>query len=352
MHYRNVCLESFGYELPEQVVTSDELEQRLAPVYDKLRLPFGRLELMSGIRERRFWDEGTLPSTVSAKAAEKAIEKAGIARESLQCLIHASVSRDCLEPATATMVHKALSLPSQAIAFDVSNACLGFMNGLMLLANMIELNQVQSGIIVCGEHAGPLVETTIGQILNDPVPTREKLKYAFASLTIGSGAAAVILTHAGHSKTGHRLAGGMWRTDSRYNHLCRGGTSCGNQTADWGDQTITMATASEMLLQEGCRLAHETWLDTKRQLGWGNADVDRFFCHQVGTAHRRTLYNLLEIDLRKDYSTFDYLGNMGSASLPVTMAIGANEGILKAGHKVGMLGIGSGIVCAMLGVTW
>ena len=68
MRYQRVCIESFGYTLPDEVVTSAEIEERLAPVYRRLRLPEGRLELMTGIRERRFWPPGTLPGDVSIQS--------------------------------------------------------------------------------------------------------------------------------------------------------------------------------------------------------------------------------------------------------------------------------------------
>ena len=65
MRYRRVYLESFGYKLPEEVVTTDELERRLAPAYERLRLPEGRLELMTGIRERRFYPRVARPGEIS-----------------------------------------------------------------------------------------------------------------------------------------------------------------------------------------------------------------------------------------------------------------------------------------------
>ena len=67
MRFQQVCIESLGYVLPEEVLTSDDLEQRLEPLYKRLRLPSGRLELMTGIRERRFsvsYTHLTLPTTV------------------------------------------------------------------------------------------------------------------------------------------------------------------------------------------------------------------------------------------------------------------------------------------------
>ena len=61
LHFENVCLETIAYTLPEEVITSEEIERRLAPVYERLRLPEGRLELMSGIRERRLFKPGIRP---------------------------------------------------------------------------------------------------------------------------------------------------------------------------------------------------------------------------------------------------------------------------------------------------
>src|SRR4051794_17343713 len=105
MRYQNVCVEAFGYTLPEEVITSEEIEHRLQPLYRRLRLPEGRLELITGIRERRFWDRGVMPSDKSVESGEKAIRAAEIDSRHIGALIHASVCRDHLEPATACSVH-------------------------------------------------------------------------------------------------------------------------------------------------------------------------------------------------------------------------------------------------------
>src|SRR3990172_7149019 len=121
--YEHVCLEAFGYALPDTVVTSAQIERELAPVYERFGVHEGRLEMMSGIRERRFWDEGTLPSEASTRAGRRAMGAAGVAPDQIECLIHTSVSRDCLEPATASIVHDNLSLPRKSVMYDISNAC-------------------------------------------------------------------------------------------------------------------------------------------------------------------------------------------------------------------------------------
>ena len=165
MHFRRVCLESFGYTLPDEIVTTAELERRLAPLYERLRLPEGRLELMTGIRERRFFPPGTRPSTISIESARKAIEASGIDPRYFGALIHGSVCRDFLEPATACRVHHGLDLPSEAMIYDVSNACLGLLNGMVQVASMIELGQIRAGVVVGTECGRELVENTI-ELLN------------------------------------------------------------------------------------------------------------------------------------------------------------------------------------------
>ena len=194
MLYRHVRLESLGYTLPDEVMTSAQLEERLEPLYRRLRLPEGRLELMSGIRERRFWARGTLPSEMSIVSGRRAIQAAGIDPSEIGALIHASVCRDHLEPATACKVHHHLGLPADCFVYDVSNACLGLLNGMAQIANMIELGQIRAGLVVGTEGSRQLVETTIEALNRDQTLTRSQLKLAVASLTIGSASAAILLT--------------------------------------------------------------------------------------------------------------------------------------------------------------
>jgi 3-oxoacyl-[acyl-carrier-protein] synthase III len=349
MQYKKVCVESFGYELPRNIITSLSLEERLAPIYDKLNLRYGRLEMMTGIRERRFWDDNITPSHAGIKAAEKAIINSGVNKEDIGCLLHTSVSRDFLEPATATVVHDYLGLPPTATIFDISNACLGFINGMVTLANMIELGQVKAGIVVGCESSKRIIYAIINKLLEDPDITKEKVKMAFATLTLGSGAVAAVLTHSSLSRDGHKLLGGVTRAASQHNDLCR----IKDDTCFFDPRiSAEMYTNSTELLKNGAKLAPDTWEAIKQELEWKNSDVDRFFTHQVSAVHSKLLFEILGLDKAKDFSTVEYLGNIGSVSLPITMAIGIDQGCLSPGDKVAMLGIGSGIVCLVLGLEW
>ena len=349
MKFQYVRLHGFGYELPPNVITSDAIEERLAPVYGKLKLPKGRLELMSGIKERRFWDKGTRPSDAAVLAGQKALAASGLPASELGCLIFTSVSRDMMEPATASFVHNQLGLPEQCLVFDISNACLGFLDGMLFLANMIELGQVKCGLLVAGETAEDLLESTIKNLAADNSLTRKTIKYSFASLTIGSGAVALVMTHEKYSRGMQKFIGGAYRANTRHSELCQGGQTSASASRH---ASILMATDSEELMKRGIETAKNTWHDFLEDLGWLGTDIDVFFCHQVGQAHARLLFERLGLAPGKNFETLSFMGNTGSVSAPITMAMGIEQGVFKKGQRAALLGIGSGINCLMLGVEW
>jgi 3-oxoacyl-[acyl-carrier-protein] synthase-3 len=367
MRYRNVCLESFGYTLPEEVVSTAEIEQRLAPLYRRLRLPEGRLELMTGIRQRRFFPLGTRPSDISVVSAEKAIRAAGLRRERIGALVHGSVCRDFLEPATACSVHHRLGLARDCMIYDVSNACLGLLNGAVQIANMIELGQIEAGLVVGTESGRDLVESTIAALNRDESLTRKTVKNAVASLTIGSASCALLLVHRDLSRTGNRLTAAVARANTSQYRLCQGGyEERGVRSAECGaaddeldrsalrapHSALLMSTDSERLMHEGIATGVETFKAFLDETGWSPDEVDKTFCHQVGAGHRKLMLEALDLDPARDYATLEWLGNTGSAALPVTMAIGLENGFVQPEENVALLGIGSGINCLMLSVQW
>ncbi len=347
MRYNHVCIESVSHVLPEQVITSAELEQQLAPVYQRLGLPEGRLELMTGIRERRWFPAGTLPGQFSVQAVQQAVEQSGLAVEHFGALIHGSVCRDRMEPATAAGVHSESGLPSDCLVFDVSNACLGLLNGVLIAADMIELGRIRAAVITGTESGRDLVEGTIDSLLADQKLTRQSIKPAFASLTIGSASAAIVLCDRSLSRTGHRLLGGCFRADSSAHKLCAGGVESGA-----GDSRPRMETDSEALLHAGISLAREVWEHTREVLDWKNCDISRVFTHQVGRQHRTALMQQLQLDPSLDFPTVEVLGNTGAVALPVALSMGLRERPGVSGEKLALLGIGSGLNSIMLGTEF
>ncbi len=345
MKFSRTVIERMAVELPDEVWTSDFLEEKLAPVYSRLGLPQGRLELMTGIRERRFWSRPIRPSEASALAGKKAMLAAGTRPEDIDLLIHAAVCRDRLEPSTAAYVHGLLGLSTRTMIFDVSNACLGFLNAIVVAAAMIESGQIRRALVCSGENGRPLVENTIAKLNADLSLTRAGIKPYFANFTIGAGAVAAVISREDLAPAGSpKIVGGIVASDSSANRLCEGDSDSGN--------ALAMKTDSEKLLEAGVDLAARAWADFKAETGWDERAPAHVVTHQVGVRHSSALFARLGLDPAKDRRTFDRLGNVGSVSLPATLALFAEAGTFRKGEKVALFGIGSGLSSLMLGVEY
>ncbi|MFM7398064.1 MAG: 3-oxoacyl-ACP synthase III [Verrucomicrobiota bacterium] len=342
MRFQRTVLSGLTAELPPEVWSSADLESRLQPLYSRLRLPEGRLELMTGIRERRFWPSAVRPSAASAAAGRKAMEAAGVGPKDVDLLIHASVCRDRLEPSTAAYVHGLLGLGPQAQILDVSNACLGWLNAVVLAAGLVESGQIRRALVCAGEDGRPLVERTVRLLNEDLSLTRDTIKPYFANLTIGAGGAAAVVCRDDLAVPGSvRLLGGAAETDSSANGLCEGDTA---------SDELDMRTDSEALLAAGVALAGRCWGRFRVATGWDASTPSKVVTHQVGRRHSTLLFESLGLDPAKDCRSFDTLGNVGSASLPATFAIARADGRIRAGERVALLGIGSGLASLMLAV--
>jgi acyl-CoA:acyl-CoA alkyltransferase len=296
---------------------------------------------MTGIRERRFFPPGTKPSTMSIESARKAIDASGIDSRYFGALIHGSVCRDFVEPATACGVHDGLDLPADAMIYDVSNACLGLLNGMLQVANMIELGQIRAGVVVGTECGRSLVDNTIELLNTDASFTRETVKEYIASLTIGAASAAIVLCDEDLSGTGNRLTTAVVHCDTSQHELCQ------SRGLDW-----IMQTDSEALMRRGVAAGTVAFHKLLAATGWEPDDIDHTFCHQVGVAHRKLMFESMGLNTAIDFSTFETLGNTGTAALPVSMALGIERGVLSKGDHVALLGIGSGINSVMMAVDW
>ena len=346
MLYTKVYIDSFGYELAPNVVTSDDIEKRLEPLYEALHFQKGQLEALTGIRERRFWDPGYSMHEGAVKAGQKALDASFISPEDIGMLIYGGVCRDNLEPATACAVSQGLGLGFETQIYDVSNACLGVLNGMIHVANAIELGQIKAGLVVSCESARQIIDFTINRLLE--TKNMDYFKQTIATLTGGSGAVAVLLTDASISDKGHRLLGGVIRNATRHHKLCRWGPDTGIPASG----LHVMQTDSVGVLQHGVALGIETYKAFKKKLSWSDDKPDKVICHQVGSTHQRNILESIGIPKEKDFTTFKYLGNIGTVSLPITAAIAAEREFIVKNDWVGFFGIGSGLNCLMLGIKW
>jgi 3-oxoacyl-[acyl-carrier-protein] synthase-3 len=316
------------------VVTSAQFDEALTDTYARLDVRPGLLEGLAGIVERRWWPEDVTFADAAAMAGAKALADAGIEPERVGLLIDTSVSRAHLEPSAAVDVHHQLDMPSHCLNFDLSNACLGFVNGMHLAGTMIDAGQIDYAIIVDGEGSRGLHERTIER-LQRPDTTAADIFENFASLTLGSGGAAMVLGRASEHPAGHRFIGGVSRAATQHHRICV------------GDMT-QMRTDSRALLEAGLELSSELWQEASTTFDWN--DLDCYVIHQVSSVHTKAITTALGIDPARVPMTFPHYGNIGPASIPFTLAKQVDD--LRAGDRVGCLGIGSGLNSSVIEIAW
>ncbi len=318
-----------------RVVSSAEIDDRLADVYSRVGLRPGMFERLAGISERRLWSRGTTYADGAAMAGAKAIAESGVSAGDIGLLVNTSVSRAHLEPSTAVAVHHALGMPSSCQNFDITNACLGFVNGMQLAAAMIDGGQIDYALVVDGEDARELQEATITR-LQQGSGNAKQVFAQFASLTLGSGAAAMVLGRRDVHPEGHRFVGGATRAGSEHHLLCVG---------DMDD----MRTDSTGLMNAGLALTKAMWAESADDFGW-RAGIDRYVMHQVSSVHTNAICTLLGLDPERVPMTFPTRGNMGPAAIPFTLATVADD--LSEGDRVLLMGIGSGLNASIAEIVW
>ena len=338
MKFNNVSIIGLAHVDAPHRITSTELEKQISPIIERINARPDIIQSLTGIVARRFWEPGRQPSEAATMAAEKAIMTAGIDRSQIGILVNTSVCRDYIEPSVACLVHGNLGLGPERMNFDVGNACLGFLNGLEIIGNMIERGQVDYGIVVDGEGSRFVVETTIQRLLASDCDA-ETFRANFATFTLGSGGAAMVMARSDLAPTGHRLLSGVSLAATQHKDLCRG-------------QPDSMQTDASALLVAGLQLAGATFNKAKNDLGWRPEDLDQFILHQVSAVHTAKLIELLGLDDQKVFKTFPEYGNVGPAAIPITLSKALEANRIDKGDRVALMGIGSGLNCAMMEIQW
>src|ERR671913_633030 len=247
------------------VVPSTAFDERLTETYKRVGMKPGMLEKLAGVVERRCWRSDVSFADAAAIAGAKALAEAGIIPAQVGIMINTSVSRDYLEPSTAVAVHHQLGLPTSCLNFDLANACLGFVNAIQLAGNMIDTGQADYAVLVDAEGSRYTQEVTLARLEREDA-TADDLRSQFATLTLGSGAAAVVLGRADRHPEGHRVVGGVSRAGTEHHDLCVGDLN-------------RMRTDTKGLLDAGLALSSACWEEAKAEFDW--AAMDRYISHQV-----------------------------------------------------------------------
>ena len=338
MFFENVSIAGLAYQDAPLVTTSVELESQLQDNLTRFGMRPNLIEALTGIRERRFWESTDQAMAATVQMVEGILAKAEIQKSQVGVLINSSVSKEFIEPSVASIVHGDLNMPPECMNFDISNACLGFLNAMQVAGNMIERGQIEYAVIVDAENAAPLTESTLKR-LQSPDCSLDAFRARFASLTLGSTTVGMLLSHKDKSPTQHQFLGGVSRAATQHNRLCVG-------------RMDDMTTDASGLLATGIELTTATYKEACERMAWHQKDFAHYLLHQVGETHLNKVIKAMGVDPDKVPRFYQTYGNTGPASIPLAMAKMDAENRLSAGDRIGLMGIGSGINCSMMEVLW
>ncbi len=326
---------STGSYLPPQKVTSVELFQEFNSE-SKYGTPSNWMDKNMGILERRVSSNNAKPSQLAIAAAHEALKTAGGTQiHDIDMVVFCGIERDQPEPATAHVVQNELGINARFV-FDISNACYGFVNGIEVAARFIETGVVRNALICTGETPSKVLYKIVDQ-LKAGIDSKLLLE-RLGALSVGDAGGAVIL---GPSHTSEGFRGFSCESASDHVNKC---------IYEWNtDGTIT----GQMHMAAICRemiVRHNAMLDsTMHKLKWSS--VDWLLTHQVGSRPFKRLEKIAGVNETQMIKTYPKLGNITSATFPVSFNKLVNSGKLSKGDKVAGLFAGSGIVIGQFGYT-
>ena len=312
-----------GY-LPSRVVTNAEL------VADFPEISEDYVYQVTGIRQRRWADDGEKPSNMAFMAALEAIRKSGIATKEIDAIIVATTTPDMAMPSTACILQDRLSLRSIP-AFDLNAACSGWLYAVSMAQGMIRSGIARNVLTVGADMQSRLLD-----------PSDYSAYFVF-----GDGAGAAIIST---GTSGHRIRQVVLGADPRGLQLARRASPGylipnGDGHVDpWirmdGHTLFRMATESfSSLIRE-----------TIAKTGWTAEETRWIIPHQANGRILKAAAKRSGVPLERFFLNVDHVGNTSSASIP--LALIEAEASMAPGDKVVLCSVGAGMTTAAISVEW
>jgi 3-oxoacyl-(acyl-carrier-protein) synthase III len=322
MHNNHCYIAGVGSYLPQQVITSIDIDKRLNGLS---YLNVGKMiENITGVKERRYATDDMQASDLAVQAAFAALEDANVTPNDVDTILFTSCSRDLGEPATACLVQSKLGALKATRVLDITNACNSFMSGLELMNSMMATGLSKVGLVVSGER----LSTFVNWHLTDP----SELKRGFAALTLGdAGGAMVLLPRNGDEKRGI-LASSFYSDGREWNLsvVMGGGTISPRNIQDsyFICDSLKLSSLALKHLPSVINTALETaGYDLHR-------DIDLVIPHQVSYSIVEKLSKKMDYPMDKIMVTLSRYGNLGAASVPVALKEAVSDGRVGKGSNV------------------
>jgi 3-oxoacyl-[acyl-carrier-protein] synthase-3 len=324
---------STGYYVPERVVTNVELEGYMDTSDEWIRK-------RSGIEERRWCKEGQGGSDMAVVATERALEKAGMEADEIDCIVVATISPDYFFPGTGVFLQRKLGL-SEIPCFDLRNQCSGFLYGLQTADAFIQLGQYKRILLVGTEiHSTGLQVNDVGRD---------------TAVLFGDGAGVAILGPTDDEERGVRAV----RTHADGNFAeklwapapaCIKNPFISHQDID--DMLVRPFMTGKEVFRHAVTRMPEAIHEVLDEAGLTLDQVDMVIPHQANLRISEMVQRKLGLPDDKMYNNIMRYGNTTAASIPIALSEAVDEGKIERGDLVAFAAFGSGFTWGGALVRW
>lgn len=317
-----------GSAVPDRVLTNFDLE-RTVDTTDEW------ITTRTGIKERRIAAEDEYTSQFATRAAERALEMAGLTPMDLDLIIVATVTPDFPFPATACLVQNNLKA-TKAVAFDISAACSGFLFGLTMANSHIQAGMAKRALVIGAETLTRITDWTDRN----------------SCVLFGDGAGAVIL-EAREGENG--ILATRIHSDGSYWELLHQ-PACGSRNPASARVMDEKMTFIKMQGNEVFKLAVRAMEDAANEVlavkGLQTADIDLFIPHQANKRIIDAIGKRLGLEKDRVYVNLDRFGNTSAASIPIALDEANRLGRMKEGDILLLDSFGGGLTWASVLMRW
>lgn len=317
-----------GSYVPERVMTNDDFA-KLVDTSDEW------ITQRTGIKERRFAAEGENCSDLCMRAAERALEKAGVAPEELDLIIVGTVTADYLLPSVSCLIQDRLGA-KKAGAFDLQSACTGFLAALETAECFIAAGRARKVLVLGAE--------TLSRYLN--------LKDRASCILFGDGAGAAVVTPWEECRQGEILAAELGSDGSGYHfiHMPAGGAAVPHTHPDYDSEKHFIHINGREVFRFA--VGKMTEMIRKVTEGIDREEVALVVPHQVNRRIIDAALDRLGWDEERCMINIHKYGNTSAASVPLALDEALDEGRLQSGQLVVLVAFGAGLTWGATLLRW
>ncbi|MEC5128899.1 beta-ketoacyl-ACP synthase III [Verrucomicrobiales bacterium BCK34] len=327
--HTSVRIAGTGSYLPELVMTNADLEASVDTSDEWIRT-------RTGIRERRIAAEDEFTSHLATKAALQALEQAGIAPAEVEMIIVATITPDTLTPATACYVQQQIGALN-AVAFDVSAACSGFLYAMELARHSVGAGAFKNALIIGAEKLSAFVDWSDRN----------------TCVLFGDGAGAAVLVPSTNGDG--KILSSHLGTDGAQAELLNipgGGSACPVTIENAPEKLATLAMQGREVFKHAVNAMKRASLEAIESAGLTSKDIKLLIPHQANLRIIDATVERLDISRDDVFINLDKYGNTSAAAVAIALDEANRQGRIAKGDKILLVAFGAGLTWASAVIEW